>query len=293
MRKTAILFSCLSILVTGVMTGCKDKKPEVVDTPKVVKDTIVPTDTIDTLVVDTVPENARDSLISAAPVPVAADELFDDFIFIFMANKKLQYERVAFPLPVHDGDNESTREQKDWKMERFFTDQEYFTLILDDESQMELSKDTSVDSVVIEKIDLKSKSVEQHVFNRRNGKWTLTGINRNTMYQNQNKSFLEFYEKFASDSVFQVQSIHDPVAAIVPDPEDDFSMMEGVFHPDQWDEFKPYILPDEFIYNIIYGQKYKLSKQKLFVIRGLGNGLETEMTFKQMDGKWKLIKLVE
>ena len=121
---------------------------------------------------------------------------------------------------------------------------------------------TSIDSVVIETINLKAKSVKQHVFNKRNGKWMLTAINKNTMYQNQNKSFLSFYEQFASDSIFQIQSLNDPVNATIPDPEDDYAMMEGEFHPDQWDEFKPYILPDDTIYNVLYGQKYNISKKK-------------------------------
>ena len=85
----------------------------------------------------------------------------------------------------------------------------------------------------------------------------------------------------------------EQVATILPDPEDDFSMIEGVFHPDQWDEFKPPVLPDDYIYNVIYGQKYHKSNEKLFVIRGIANGLEVDMTFKQVDGKWKLVKLVE
>ena len=293
MRKSAVRFSCMACCFAAVAIGCKDNKPETQETTVEVVDTIVKADTIETVIVDTIPDNARDSLISAAPVPVTADELFDDFLFLFTANKKLQYERVEFPLPVHDGDNETFIEKKDWRMEKFFSQQEFYTLILDDESQMELSKNTSVDSVVVEKINLKAKTVEQHVFNKRNGKWMLTAINKNTMYQNQNKSFLAFYEQFASDSIFQIQSLNDPVNATIPDPEDDYAMMEGEFHPDQWDEFKPYILPDDTIYNIIYGQKYILSKQKVFVIRGLSNGFETDMTFKQVDGKWKLMKIVE
>ena len=113
------------------------------------------------------------------------------------------------------------------------------------------------------------------------------------MFQNPNKSFLAFYERFATDSLFQEESINDPVATILPDPDDDFTMVEGEFHPDQWEEFKPPVLPSEFIYNVIYGQEYRLSKQKLFVVRGMSNGLETEMTFKKVDGKWKLVNLVE
>ena len=292
MRKSTILLFCLACFVISMTLGCKDKKPEV-EPPIVVVDTVEIVDTVPQVVIDTVPETARDSLISATPVPKAADELFDDFLFLFTANKKLQYERVDFPLPVFEGDSQSKIEKKDWKMERFFSEQEFYTLILDDESQLELPKDTTIDSVVVEKILLRAKTVEQHVFNRNNGQWRLTGINRNTMFQNQNKSFLAFYERFASDSIFQQQRIHDPVEAVLPDPDDDYGMMEGEFHPEQWDEFKPYFLPSDTIYNVIYGQKYRRSKQKLFIIRGLANGFETEMTFKQMDGKWMLVKIVE
>ena len=256
MRKSTILLFCLACFVISMTLGCKDKKPEV-EPPVVVVDTMEIVDTVPQVVIDTVPETARDSLISATPVPKAADELFDDFLFLFTANKKLQYERVDFPLPVFEGDSQSKIEKKDWKMERFFSEQEFYTLILDDESQLELPKDTTIDSVVVEKILLRAKTVEQHVFNRNNGQWRLTGINRNTMFQNQNKSFLAFYERFASDSIFQQQSIHDPVEAVLPDPDDDYAMMEGEFHPEQWDEFKPFFLPSDTISNVIYGQAFK------------------------------------
>ena len=190
MRKGALLLIGISVLMICVTIGCKDKKPEVVPVDSVaVVDSIV-----EEVVEDTVPEDALDSLISSTPMPKAADELFDDFLFNFTANKKLQYERVKFPLKVIEGDQESFTEKKDWKIEKFFMKQEFFTLILDDESQLALSKDTTVDNVIIEKINLKEKSVEQHIFNREDGLWMLTSINRNTVYQNPNKSFaFNFY----------------------------------------------------------------------------------------------------
>ena len=170
--------------------------------------------------------------------------------------------------------------------------QEMYTLIFDDESQLELLKETDLDSVVVERINLRAKSVEQHIFNRISGQWKLTKIVRNTMFQNPNKSFLSFYEKFAADSVFQIESMGEPVSVTLPDPDDDYSMIEGDFYPEQWPEFKPGELPTEDLYNIIYGQEYRQSRQKLLVLRGIANGFQTEMTFRQVDGKWKLVKLV-
>ena len=290
MRRSAVFFFCLACVMLGTTVGCKDKKPETTQVDSLA--TEVPVDTVDTMVVDTVPEDAMDSLISATPMPVAADELFDDFLFNFSANKKLQYERVTFPLKVVDGDSESVIERKDWRQEHFFMKQEMYTLIFDDESQLELLKETDLDSVVVERINLRAKSVEQHIFNRISGQWKLTKIVRNTMFQNPNKSFLSFYEKFAADSVFQIESMGEPVSVTLPDPDDDYSMIEGDFYPEQWPEFKPGELPTEELYNIIYGQEYRQSRQKLLVLRGIANGFQTEMTFRQVDGKWKLVKLV-
>ena len=274
------------------MIGCKDKKPEV----EVVPEKTVPEDTVsvvEDIPVDTIPDSDRDSLISATPMPKAADELFDDFLFNFTANKKLQYERVKFPLPVKDGDSEDSIVMKDWKIEKFFMEQEFYTLIFDSEKQMELLKDTTVGHVVIERIDLKNKRVEQHIFDRENGLWMLTEICRNSTYQNPNKSFLDFYTQFAADSLYQIESMNDEVNAILPDPDDEYNgMIEGVFTPDQWHDFKPVDLPKDYLYNIIYGQKYTHSNEKLLLLRGIANGLESEMTFKIIDGKWKLIKLV-
>ena len=291
MKKSALFFFFLSCWLISMTFGCKDKKPEdiVSNEPEPI-DTVAPADTL--VIADTVPEDAMDSLISATPMPKAADELFDDFLFNFTANKKLQYERVKFPLKVVEGDKVSAIDRKEWQMEKFFMKQEFYTLIFDDESQLELPKKTNLDSVVVEKIYLAQQSVEQHIFNRENGQWMLTEIHRNTTSQNPNKSFLAFYERFASDSLFQVESLDKTVETILPDPDDDFTMIEGEFHPDQWEEFRPPVLPHEFIYNIIYGQTYEESTQKVFVIRGISNGLETEMTFRRKDGKWKLVKIV-
>ena len=42
----------------------------------------------------------NDSLMAEDyPMPKAADELFDDFVYNFVVNHKLQMERIHFPLP--------------------------------------------------------------------------------------------------------------------------------------------------------------------------------------------------
>lgn len=260
-------------------TGCTDKKPAA-----------------DTLVVDSVPDttavDTMDQLISEQQMPKAADELFDDFIFNFAANRKLQMKRIVFPLKVVDGKKVSYIQKSKWKMEHFFMNQGYYTLIFDNTRQMNVVKDTSINNVVVEKVYLKRKKVKKYMFERQNGQWMLESIQTNAMYQNTNASFLAFYQRFVTDSAFQVESLNNPVVFTGPDPDDDFSTMTGEIDPGTWPAFAPE-LPADFIYNIMYGQNYTEGRQKIFVMRGIANGMEMQLTFKRIGGNWKLTKLSE
>ncbi len=118
----------------------------------------------------------------------------------------------------------------------------------------------------------------------------MTAINYKPINRNLNSSFLEFYQRFSTDSAFQVKSMADEVEFTAPDPEDDFSTITGVIVPQQWPDFRPGLIPRGVIYNILYGQKYKQSSRKILVIRGIANGFEVELDFKRVGGKWKLVK---
>lgn len=245
----------------------------------------------DTLAVDSAAEDSTDMMLSEAPMPKAADELFDDFIFNFASNKKLQKKRIVFPLIVKTGNKVNYITEQQWKMENFFMRQDFYTLIFDNFKQMDAVKDTSINHAIVEKIYLKNKFVKQFIFDRKNGEWLMTSINNTNFIESPNASFLGFYTKFLTDSLFQESSINDPLYFSGPDPEDDFATMEGVILPEQWSTFAP-PLPSTMIYNIIYGQQGKGSNQKIFVIRGIANGLETVMIFKRIKNKWMLVKLM-
>lgn len=283
MKKLSFLSVLLAVLTVVCFTsvGCSDKKPTQVHDSTSVDSVIADTQTVD----------STEKLIEETPMPKAADELFDDFVFNFAANRKLQMKRVHFPLPVYHNDKlVKTIGKRAWKMEHFFMHQDYYTLIFDNQKQMNLVKDTAIDHVVIEKVFYAKKKVQQFLFNRINGEWMMTSINYKPMYSNMNASFLKFYGRFATDSAFQAEHLHNPVKFVGPDPDDDFSTMSGDIEPETWPAFAPQ-LPHGMIYNIIYGQKYAESNQKIFVIRGIANGMETILTFKRVHGKWMLTKL--
>ena len=266
----------------ALMFSCKGNKTETGDSLPTDSDSIK-----DTAVVDTM-----EQIIAETPMPKAADALFDAFFFNFAANKKLQIERTQFPLPVEKAGKTDTIGKKQWKTDRFFMRQGYYTLIFDNFRQMNVVKDTSVNKVVVEKIYFNIKTVKSYNFNRVNGLWKLTSINYKGIHENRNASFLKFYHQFVTDSTFQAESISNPMEFIGPDPDDDFSQMEGLITPETWPAFAPE-LPNNMIYNIIYGEDSKPGLQRIFVIRGIANGLEMELTFKRKKSKWMLTKLSE
>lgn len=240
---------------------------------------------------DTVSTSLQEEVVEEASVPKAADELFDDFIFNFAANRKLQSSRIKFPLLTKRGDEVSYVKKGDWQMEYFFMKQDFYTLLFDSEKEMEAVKETNIEHAVVEKIYLHSKTVKQYVFDRVNGLWILQQVIHMPLSESRNASFLEFYEQFATSPEYQSKHLMESVKFIGPDPDDDFSQMEGVITPDTWEAFAPE-LPSGMIYNIVYGQPQKETGRKVFVLRGIANGMEMELTFKHEGGKWKLEKLV-
>ena len=266
----AIVFSC-----QGNKTGSAENVPADSDSIK------------DTAACDTM-----EMLISETPMPKAADELFDDFFFNYAANRKLQLKRTKWPLPVKTDGKMTEIAKEQWKTEHFFMHQGFYTLILNNQRDMMAVKDTAVNTARVEKVFLAKHYVRQFVFNRNNGLWMLDSIVNKPLAQSVNASFLNFYHRFATDSAFQCRSVSDIVQFSGPDPDDDFSTMEGVLTPETWPAFAPE-LPSTTLYNVIYGEPRQGGNQKILVFRGISNGLEMELTFKRQGGRWLLTKLSE
>ncbi len=280
MRKCAIFVILILVTMMFWTAGCTNKAQSGADS--------LSADSVDTAKVDSL-----DALLESQPMPKAADELFDDFIFNFAGNNKLQQARIKFPLlNINNGDT-SFIKKENWQIEHFFMRQGYYTLILDSRKQLNLTKDTNINNVTVEKIFLRKNYVKQYNFNRIRGEWMLTSINSHALQKNSNSSFLQFYQRFATDSAFQYKSLNETIDFSGPDPDDDFSELEGEIFPEQWDVLGPTDLPSGTIYNIIYGQKYVQNNYKVFLLRGIANGQELEMTFQRKGGAWKLIRLVE
>lgn len=278
MKRFLIGFSAVVLL----MFSCTGKKAGQAD--EMSADSVA--DTTDVTETDTL-----ELLITETPMPRAADAMFDDFIFNFAANKRLQKERIIFPLRKTEAGKTSQIAKEKWEMEHFFMRQGYYTLLFNDDQQMALMKDTAVSEAVVEKIQLRKNRVTDYLFQRIKGAWMLKEIRVTTIEENANADFLAFYQKFSSDSAFQVKNLNGTVQFVGPDPDDDFNMMEGVITPDTWEAFAP-TLPEKMLYNIVYGKSQPSGKEKIFLLRGVANGLELELCFKKVGDKWKLMKMI-
>ena len=192
-------------------------------------------------------------------------------------------------MTLADGKTEAT-EKSQWQMEHFFMRQGYYTLLFGNDEQMAHMKDTAVNKAIVEKIYLDKALVKQFYFERERGLWSLKKIRHTLLRENTNASFLYFYRSFANDTAFQLKSLCNPVRFVGPDPDDEFSQMEGMIAKDTWLAFAPE-LPSKMLYNIVYGTDQKVGDWKIFVVRGIANGLEMELMFRRLNGKWHLYKL--
>lgn len=283
MRKSVcfVVLLCAAMMLTT--TGCGDKKPE---------------KTVDTVKTDTVPTDTADSdtmagIIAETPMPKAADQLFDDFFFNFIANPKVQKARIQFPLPVATVSSGQEKvvlmQAAQWKMDRFFRHQGYYTLIFDNEKQMDSAKSTNIDTVVVEKIHLKEGMVDQYFFDHQDGRWRLSKIRKMGFSYSQNASFLKFLQKFfAQDGRGMVLN---PLPYHGADPNgEETNIVNTKIPAADWSNFLPEV-PGDLVYNILYGQKYEGGSTKILTFKGLSNGLETGLIFKQSAGTWRLVKI--
>lgn len=278
MKRYWVAFFCLTLLV-----ACGGNKTNTTEEE-------IPADTTMSAADSIAADEAANDPLANLPLPKAADELFDDFLYNFAASRKLQMERVMFPLKKVNGNKVEKIDRDHWRMERYFMRQQYYTLLFDSEKHMEVVKDTSVNHAVVEMIYFNTGAVVQHIFDRLRGAWMLTSVNTIPISGSNNASFLEFYSRFSAEKEFQEESLSETIQFEGPDPDDDFARMEGVITPDTWEAFAPE-LPQKMIYNIIYGQPRPEGNRKVFVLRGIANGMEVEMTFVRKNDTWKLTKL--
>lgn len=228
--------------------------------------------------------------LSEEPEPTQADESFDDFIYNFASDNALQRRRIKFPLPYYKEERKLNIEEKHWKHDSLFTNDRIYILLFDKEKDMDLVGDTSLTSVQVEWIYVKTQMLKRYYFERIKGAWILEAINYRPLQKDGNEDFMEFFARFATDSLFQSSRIAHPLIFVTSDPDDDFSILETSLDLNQWFAFKPE-LPTVRLSNIRYGQRIDAnSSTKILALKGVGNGFSNILYFRRRAGEWKLYK---
>ena len=225
------------------------------------------------------------------PIPIEADDSFDDFIYTFASDDALQRQRVLFPLPYYNGEALSKIEENHWKHDDLLTKQSYYTLLFEREEDMDLVGGNALTSVQVEWIFMPKRMVKRYYFERIKGAWILQSIRLQPIVSTENEDFVAFFDRFSTDSVFQSQRIRQPLQFVTTDPDDDFSVIETTLDLNQWFAFKP-TLPIDKLSNINYGQKNDgQSPYKILALKGIGNGFSNILYFqRKADGNWELYK---
>lgn len=224
--------------------------------------------------------------------PVSADELFVDFFFNFASDVKYQSQRIKFPLTLKDKYACVKLSKDDWQQFNRFKAQEFYSVIYERENDLELQNDTSVSKVSVQWIDLKEEYIEEFNFNRINGKWMLTDMEKNDMKSSPNGSFLHFYAQFVADSTFQRESIVTPLKFITPSEDPDEDTMVEELSVDDWFEMQadmPVIT--DVIANIDYGQTCISQNRKKILMEGVSNGLCIKFKFDKIGTQWRLFEV--
>lgn len=222
--------------------------------------------------------------------PIVADELFDDFIFNYASDEELQRERTQFPLPYYKEETPLKISEEEWVHDSLFTQRSYYTLLFDDENDLELVDDTTLTSVQVECIYLKTHQVKRYYFQRKEGMWMLEAINLRHIEQREKQDFVSFYACFATDSLYQSQHIREPLQFVTIDPDDEFSILETTLDINQWFAFRP-VMPTDELSNINYGQKNEdHSSRKIMKVNGIGNGYSNIFYFRRRGGEWELFR---
>lgn len=222
-------------------------------------------------------------------LPARADELFDDFLFNYSQDSTVQMRRTAFPLPYYKENEKEEVARSEWKKDPLFSTMDFYSVLFTNQNEMELEKDTALNRVQMEYLYLDKKSAKRYNFLRNpKGFWILYKIVEEPFNEQRDPvEFLSFYERFATDSLFQREHVAEEVNFITFDPDDEFKTVECGINVDQWFAFKPE-LPTDLLTQVNYGQNVSGLGDKVINFRGNSNGFNNTLTFKRKNDTWIL-----
>ena len=189
-----IIIAVLAVITALCLSACGGQKAT--ETAPIVDSMDVP--------VDTMAQDSIDSLAANQPIPKAADEYFNDFIYSFTSNRKYQLTRVRFPLPVQRGSQTTFIQRAQWHFTRLHFKEAVYTVFFDNKRSLDLEKSKTLKQVSIQWFHMKRGETESYLFHRGDdGQWRLEQIKYSSIDDYADAAFIKFYQRFASDEAFQ------------------------------------------------------------------------------------------
>ena len=267
----------LLTLIGCFLAGCGTK--EVAE--PTAKDSIV--------VVDSFPKDTDSIPEAIIEIPPSkADELFDDFLYNFMRNRKFQQARVDFPLPHIVDSTHTTIDRKDWKHQSLYVKDELFMTLHSSKKTLGLSHDPKVGEVVIQELDIPQQRITSYNFQRVEGEWRLTSLETGSVDEEAgaDTDFMKFYCRFAASPEFQRAHLAGTIQAKYFD-DDELVQRNGTMSAAEAEEHLP-ILPTDRIVNVNYGQKNDAGNTRILSINSSAGDMSTQLTFRKQAKDWML-----
>ena len=218
-----------------------------------------------------------------------ADGLFDDFIYLFMQDKSLQFDRIQFPLKWTSNGDEHFIEKNAWVYDSIYLNQSETTLIVDGNQIGEDNPHAEMVKATVEWIDLNDQVIKQYRFSKIEQQWILVEINEEDFDALPDMDFYRFYSKFATDEEYQMKHIHNPFYFKTFDYDND-EELKGWVAAEQWPAYRVYI-PADKITNILYDNIRAKSNYRTFIISSPSSGMNCNLIFKYVNHRWLLVRM--
>jgi hypothetical protein len=227
-----------------------------------------------------------------------SDIVFDDFLLAYTSDSAFQWKRTHFPLHHRDKEGkEAFIAEDEWKMATLFHGEELYTIISNNEAEMDLSTDTSLKEGRFEWIYLQENKISSYLF-QRNGQhaWYLERFDESHLTDNPNGQFLKFYKKFATDPEYQKQHVRKTIDFVTnfTDETEGFNTEHFRVDAEQWLAWQV-PMPSQKLTNIVYGHQdtaqIAASHIKIMTIRSMDGTFFKALYFrKNRIGDWYLYR---
>lgn len=289
------LLSAVIFLMLLLIVACQPKKAQINDTAEIEawdsQMTII-SELLDSL------STSRDSLVDQAPAlkPLRVDDNFEDFLYAYSVDSNLQYLRTSFPLPIYLGDSLTYCAEEEWELDSLLVRSPYYSFLLDDVAQDTLLTTDDISEVKVSYYDVNHETCRRYYFKKIKGVWLLEALHyapSHLLENTQSKlgTFINFWMKFANDSIFQQQHIKRTLPYVTVDEQHSDSIIQGVIDSEQWPSFRPYLQSDHLI-SLDYGQCLSSkSRERLVILKGSGSGFLLNLSFSlNFNNCWKLVR---